>query len=262
MTRKILLLTGCAAMLAHAHFIYVMPQKFQAQPGERILVSVHSGDEFPRGIEAADPNRLVARVIAGDGIVPLGHFRMAGKATHTAAPLAAGSQWLVVNTTPRIHAMEGPQFQAYLKDEGLDWAAAWRAENGREAHRERERYSKFAKAYVVAGDPTAAWKKPVGLAIEIVPLADPAALKPGAELPVQVLWRGQPVAGMRIEAAWAAGGQNGIAVVGRTDAQGRIRVPLDKSGQWRISGVAIERTAQDPEADWESFWAALTLEVR
>ena len=262
MTRNILLFTAGTAMLAHAHFIYLMPQKFLAQPGERILVSVHSGDEFPRGIEAADPNRLVARVIAGDGIVPLGHFRMAGKATHTAAPLAAGSQWLVVNTTPRIHTMEGPQFQAYLKDEGLDWAAAWRAENGFEARRERERYSKYAKAYVVAGDPTAAWQKPVGLTIEIVPLADPAALKPGSELPVQVLWRGQPLAGMRIEAAWASAGQNGIAIVGRTDSEGRIRVPFDKPGQWRISGVAIERTADDPDAAWESFWAALTLEVR
>ena len=123
MIRKLWLAAGFAAGLANAHFIYLMPQKFAAQPGERILVSVHSGDEFPRGVEAADPNRLVARVIAGDGIVPLGHFRMAGKATHTAAPVVPGSQWLVVNTTPRIHTMEGEKFQSYLRDEGLDATA-------------------------------------------------------------------------------------------------------------------------------------------
>lgn len=262
MIRKLWLAAGFAAGLANAHFIYLMPQKFAAQPGERILVSVHSGDEFPRGVEAADPNRLVARVIAGDGIVPLGHFRMAGKATHTAAPVVPGSQWLVVNTTPRIHTMEGEKFQSYLRDEGLDAAAAWRSANGQQEKSARERYSKYAKAYVVAGQPSSVWSKPVGLTVEIVPLADPAGVKAGEALPVQVLWRGKPLEGMRIEAAWAADGKNGLQIIGRTDAEGRIAVPLDKSGQWRISGVAIERTTNDPDAEWESFWAALTLEVR
>jgi uncharacterized GH25 family protein len=262
MTRKLLFAAAAAGTLAQGHFVYLMPQKFRAEPGERIVVSVHSGDEFPRGVEAADPNRLVARVVTGDGVVPLGQFRMAGKATHTATPLAAGSQWLVVNTVPRVHTMEGEKFQAYLRDEGLDWAAAWRVRNGQESASARERYSKYAKAYVVAGAPSGTWKQAVGLTIEIVPLADPAALEPGDKLPVQVLWRGRPVADFRVEAAWAADGKSGIAIAGRTDRDGRIAVPLDRAGQWRLSGVAIERTAGDPEAEWESFWASLTFEIR
>ena len=47
-------------------------------------------------------------------------------------------------------------------------------------------------------------------------------------------------------------------VVGKTDAQGRITVPVSK-GQWRLHTIHMERIAGD--ADWESLWTTLTFAV-
>jgi uncharacterized GH25 family protein len=47
---------------------------------------------------------------------------------------------------------------------------------------------KLAKTFVRVGQPTAdqSWREPVGLALEIVPLADPTTLLVGSELSVRV----------------------------------------------------------------------------
>jgi hypothetical protein len=47
-------------------------------------------------------------------------------------------------------------------------------------------------------------------------------------------------------------------VVGRTDAQGRLSVPVSK-GQWRLHTIHMERASGD--VDWESVWTTLTFEV-
>ena len=48
-------------------------------------------------------------------------------------------------------------------------------------------------------------------------------------------------------------------LIGKTDAQGRIALPV-KSGKWRLHTIYMERIAE-PDADWESFWATLTFEI-
>jgi len=78
---------------------------------------------------------------------------------------------------------------------------------------------------------------------------------------VQLLWRGQPAANIRVERAWASGGRHGVEIVGRTDANGRISVGVDKAGRWRLHGVALERAQGNPDVDWRSYWATLTFEV-
>jgi hypothetical protein len=47
--------------------------------------------------------------------------------------------------------------------------------------------------------------------------------------------------------------------VGTTDAMGRVLVPVN-SGKWRLHTLTMERSS-DPDAEWESFWAALTFEI-
>ena len=49
----------------------------------------------------------------------------------------------------------------------------------------------------------------------------------------------------------------------RTGADGRARLPLNRAGRWLVKAVhMIAVPASDPAADWESFWASLTFEVR
>ena len=56
--------------------------------------------------------------------------------------------------------------------------------------------AKFAKAVTGPGAP---WDTVLGHELEIVPLADPAAIRIGESLRVRVLFRGQPLAGAEVE---------------------------------------------------------------
>ena len=48
----------------------------------------------------------------------------------------------------------------------------------------------------------------------------------------------------------------------RTNADGRVLVPLDRPGEWLVKAVhIIETPADDTVADWESFWASLTFAI-
>jgi hypothetical protein len=244
-----------------AHTLYLLPARFRVAVGEKVVFSIHNGDSFPASEDLVSPERIAeARLVSGAGSAVLTDFRALGRALHgVVAVEQAGTNWLVVRTKPNLLSLDPAKFEQYLNDEGLESIIAWRKEHGESAKASRERYSKYAKSLVVCDKPSDSWKKVIGLAIEFVPDADPAALKPGDSLPVKLLWRGKPAAGLRVEKAWATKEKNGVEVVGRTDDQGRIGVPVERAARWRLHAVAMERTSGD--ADWESFWATMTFEV-
>lgn len=263
MSFKWMALCVCAGPLL-AHSLYLLPVKFHAASGGEVVFSVHNGDAFPESEDAADPARILdAKLTGSDGQWAIQDFKRWGRATHSAVKTPrAEAYWISLHTMPRTLSLEPAKFDQYLRDEGLEWVIDWRAKHDEAQKPSRERYSKHAKTYLTAGKGDV-WQKPLGLEIEIVPEADPAALKPGERLPVRLLWHGKPAAGIRVERAWAvpAGGK-GVEVVGRTDAEGRMTVLVDKAGRWRLHAVAMERARNDAEADWVSYWASMTFEVR
>lgn len=248
-----------------AHSLYLMPAKFHPAAGEPLEFSVHNGDSFPDSEDSADPARFVNPVLtSATGQTPLTGFRRLGKATHASIAIPTpGAYWISLHTKPRVLSLDPAKFEDYLRGEGLNWVIDYRKQHNESAIPSRERYSKYAKSFVSAG-PGDTWKKVLGLEVEIVPEADPDALKPGSKLPVRLLWHGKPAAGVRLERAWAlADGAHGVEPVGYTDKQGRLSIPFDRAGRWRIHGVAMERAPKDdPEADWISYWASMTLEVK
>jgi uncharacterized GH25 family protein len=87
---------------------------------------------------------------------------------------------------------------------------------------------KFAKA--VSG-PGAPWQTVLGHPLEIVPLSDPGAIKPGDTLRLRVLFQGKPLAGAQVE---RGDGKTAVpeADIPRfaTDADGVAAVPIVKAG--------------------------------
>jgi hypothetical protein len=245
-----------------AHSLYLIPQKFAPAVGETIVVSVHNGDSFPAGSEAPDPSRLIdARLALAGEVTAIEDFRALGNATHGAVRIGrAGSGWLAVRTSPRMLHLDAERFERYLRKEGLQEVLEWRSRHG-EAHRPgRERYGKYAKSLIVAGAPDGAFAGVLGLDIEFVLDLDPASVELGGMLPVRLLWHGKPAAGVQVEYAWAGRSGRGTAIAGRTDGEGRVRIPLTHRGKWRLHAVAMERAAGTELADWESYWASLTFE--
>jgi hypothetical protein len=236
-----------------------MPQKFQATVGESILLSAHTGDSFPQSEQGVDPLRLSSLPA-----LPEGSWRILGKATHATVPLkSAGGHAFAVWTKPRMLTLEAAKFESYLKEEGLREALELRQKNGEATKMGREMYAKFAKTYVVAGEQGGNFRQPLGLKIEFVPQADPGSLKPGDELPVQVLYNGAPLADVQVELAFStspvAKGQHSI--LGRTDKAGMIKARIPAAGRVRLHCVQMERVSV-PTHEWESFWASFTFEVK
>ncbi len=244
---------------AWGHDLYLMPQKFQAAVGESILLSAHTGDSFPQSEQGVDPQRLSSMPA-----LPQESWRILGKATHATVLLqAAGGQAFAVWTKPRMLTLDAAKFEAYLKEEGLRGPLESRRGKGEGAKMGREMYAKFAKTYVVAGEHGGNFKQSLGLKIEFVPQTDPVTLKPGDELPVQVLYNGAPLADVQVELAFSASpvakGQHSI--LGRTDKAGMIQARIPAAGRARLHCVQMERVSAATH-EWESFWASFTFEVK
>lgn len=98
------------------------------------------------------------------------------------------------------------------------------------------RSSSFGKAIINVGGAaaeTALFTKPVGQNLEIVPMANPAAIKPGQKFPVKVLFKGQPLVGATVAAYFAGFSDEGAsAFSGRTNKDGIVNIIPLKGGKW------------------------------
>jgi uncharacterized GH25 family protein len=157
--------------------------------------------------------------------------------------------------------LKADEFNEYLKDDGLPHILELRAERGEADQAVVERYAKWAKAVLKVGDDEAddTWSRPAGLKMEIVPLVNPYELDGGGELAVVALFEGRPVAGLTVTATRAGGLRNEVA--GVTDEQGRVGLSLSQPGRWYLHTIHMVPVDDEPEVQWESFWATLAFEI-
>jgi hypothetical protein len=260
-----LVLIALASVSLIGHDLYILPQTFRNKPGVRLGFAFNNGDSFPVSESAPVIARLQeAQLRSSRATIALQDLHVAGNSVVGSVnlPEAAGSMFLSVHTRANLIELQAGKFLEYLKEEGLDDVISWRENHGEASKPGRERYSKFAKALVVSEEPDDFYKTALGLAIEIIPEENPAGIHAGRALSIRVMLHGKPVGGLQVEASWSAGAESKIVIIGRTDHQGRIPVPISARGTWRLHTLAMERCAEPAIADWESSWASLTFEVR
>jgi hypothetical protein len=248
---------------ATAHDLYLMPRPWVAQPGGQILVAYENGDEFPEGVADVKPERLRrTELVWRGGVVPFEGVTAEEKRTiaRVRAP-GEGTLVLISHTIPNFIELDPEKFHHYLQHENLDFAIEWRRSRGEADKPGREIYSKYVKALVRCGKPDGFHSYEAGLTVEFIAEADPYALRPGGLLPVVLRFRGKPAAGVAVESAWLENGAAKMETVGRTDANGRIRIPIRAAGPHRLHAIVMERCKDAAGADWESFWATLTFEI-
>lgn len=246
------------------HDLYLMPQRFRPAAGAMVTIAFHNGDDFPDPDRAPKPENLLDVSLHGaKGSTPMRNLRTEGKVLLADVTVEAGTSLLSARTKPNLIELQPGKFEEYLRHEGLTQVLRWRAEHHEGETAGRERYSKYVKSLVVAGASTGFYRHPVGYPIEIMPEADPALLQAGGELPIQVIFRGKPAADLQVEMAWLPpGGKATRQAAGRTDGEGRLRIPIGSKGIWKLHTVMMERCAEPSVADWESFWSSFTFEVQ
>jgi uncharacterized GH25 family protein len=123
----------------------------------------------------------------------------------------------------------------------------------------RVRAFAFYKLLVHRGSaaPGDAITRPVGQPLEIVPLVDPTHLG-GNLLPVQLLFRGKPLANARIYAACSDAPTSSTAT---TDAEGKATLTLSSVGLWVLFATRVFATGESGSS-YESFGSRVTIRRR
>ena len=169
-----------------------------------------------------------------------------------------GTHLIAMQSNNSFARISGEEFNAYLKEDGLDDILEQRTEAGKLADSARENYARCAKLLVQAGTQTdETYKKIVGLALEIVPLSNPYAMKKTDELTFKVLLHGKPLSFAQVK-VWNKGQGKTFVQNVHTDKDGTFTTRLSNSGMWMISTVKMVPSKQ-ASADWQSFWASLVF---
>ena len=245
---------------AQAHEFWIEPSAFALEPGGRIGVRLCVGDGFEGWSLARNTQRIEKFVVAGpageqpivgmDGSDPAGIVRLA----------APGGYVIAYRSNRAFTELPAAEFDAYLRDKGLEKFAAERSERGASHRKVREAYSRHSKALIRVGDADGTLiDRPMNLRLELIAEPDLLGARPDELRTVRLLHDGKPLAGALVVAARPGSADDDLRV--RTDADGRAIFRLHAPGMWRVAAVHMIEAHGNDAADWESFWASLTFEL-
>lgn len=254
------------AVPAAAHDFWIEPAAYWTAPGAMTAMTLQAG-LGPERQRSRIPLRRVIRFTASTprGVsLDLRDGLTLGAATADGAfrLTAPGGHVLALQTDNRAQShLPAVRYNAYLEDEGLTPAQAWREQN-RQADRDgAEIYSRQAKTLVQVGPPGGDQKqvtRPVGLTLEIVPERSPYALPRATSLPVRVYFEGRPLAGALVKLTDLDHDAAPLATH-RTDASGRAQFDIPGPGRWLLNVVWTQRAEPSSEADFETTFSSLSF---
>lgn len=195
--------------------------------------------------------------------------RQADEATQTLQPLRALDQALQLRSPPATGGLscwaqslpfelELPpeKITLYLKEINASAAvqAAWAGMRARGLPW-KERYAKHAR--IELPGPRVRRVAAPGLAMDAVPLGEPAGWRRGDTGSFQLLRDGQPLAGLAVEFRHERAPMGFWRI---TDAQGRVQTRLPLAGRWVLRGTDLRLSSERP-GTWDSRFVTLAFEV-
>jgi hypothetical protein len=267
-TIAVALVAGLAARSLGAHDFFLRATAFDVPRDTTITLTAYNGT-FTSSANVVTPDRLVRLDAASNGVVrPLDRSAwVPGPDSLTRLTIATGAPGTLVvgaETAPKVLALDGAAFNAYLAEDGLPDELAARRRDGLLPLPARESYAKGVKAVLrVGGEAGRGWDVVLGHAAELVPLDDPYALRRGGALRVKALGQGQPLAGQLVLAGGRSPRGARLPVQSlRTDAEGVARVRLTQAGQWYVKFIHLRRAPAGDSLTHISRWATLTFGVK
>ena len=244
-----------------AHDLWIDPTTFSPEPGQIVGVRLRVGQDLVGDPVPRDPaliNQFIVEdqsgrkpLVGRDGADPAGFLRAA----------APGLLVVGYRSHPSNVQLTAEKFNQYLKEEGLDAVAATRARRNETGARAREIFSRCAKSLVLAGEAGEAQNdRLLGFTLELVAEKNPYAIRTGDDLPVRLTYENRPLAGALVVAINRQNPSEKLSA--RTDADGRVRLRLPRRGMWLVKAVHMVPAPAGADADWVSFWASLTFEMR
>lgn len=250
-----------AAFPAAGHEFWIEPSSYHPEAGSLVAARLRVGEHFLGDPVPRNDEHLLRFVLAGQPAAGQpADSPMVGTDGRDPAGLAKipADGYFLIGYESRATAVEveGELLARYLEEEGL--APFY---EGDPRGPIRDHFSRYAKSLLLAGEHAArspGFDRVLGLALELVPEAAPALLPAGGPLPLRLLLAGKPLAGVQVSARSRARPLD--KAVARTDAAGRVRLPIAGPGTWLINAVYL-RPLAGQAGEWESLWASLTFEI-
>ncbi|MDO7875690.1 DUF4198 domain-containing protein [Hymenobacter sp. ASUV-10] len=254
---------------ALAHEFWLEFPRLRLQPGEAMNFRLLVGSDFAGKPWRNQPGKVLRLLRYG----PADSTSLTPAPTDTlnAAVRFAqpGTHLLALSTADSFIELPGPQFTAYLREEGLDYILKKRQELGHADQPGRETYRRRAKALVQVGGPNdlpvaqdTAYRRVLNLPLELVPEQNPYRLVADKSLTVRVLRQGKPVSGAQVN-IWQRqpGGLPTTHFSTRSNQNGRILLRLTGPGPYLLAAVDMQPApaALRARAEWQSTWASLTF---
>ncbi len=244
-----------------AHDMWIEPSAFLPDVGKIIGLRLRVGqdllgDPIPRDPALIDQFISVDStgrkpVIGRDGADPAGLVRVA----------APGMMIVGYRSNPSPVVLPAAKFNQYLKEEGLDAIADLRARRNQTGNDAGEIFSRCAKTLISSGTPAnSEADRSLGFTLELVSQKNPYTLRAGDDFPVSLTYEGHPLAGAQVVAMNRLNPESRLTA--RTDRNGRVTFRLPENGMWLIKAVHMIPAPTGANADWASFWASLTFELK
>ncbi len=239
------LLASCPAALAHDMWLTVD----NPHVNKPLHIMAGYGHAFPQS-QGTEKERLVPVSVIG----PQGKLetKPGDKLDFlTTAPLAKGSYVVTGGRSPQWYTKTPEGYKDATKNQVPGALGCLRS-------------AKYVKAVVNLGGAVDDVSKPVGQTLEIVPLANPATIKAGGELPIQVLFEGKPLASADVRATFAGFTKEGesFAFAGHTGKEGKAMVKLWHPGLWLVVAKHDIPFPNPAECDKDMHAATLTFEIK
>jgi len=250
------------AYAAQAHDFWIEPQTFRPDAGERVTISLRVGEDFSGDSQPLIPGWFTDYSVTSPSRKQPVRGRIGDDPAGFFVAESEGSQVIGYRSSRSFVDIDPSTFNDYLSKEGLDWVRERREQRGESDSNAREYFSRCAKSLLRSTAATSGdgYDAVLGYTLELIPLRDPYALSPGAALPVELRYLGEPIKDLQVIAFTADDPQRKQQMP--TDRNGRAVLQLERPGIWLIKAVhIIELDDSEPDAEWESFWASLTFRL-
>jgi len=216
-----------------AHDFWIQPLQWQNSGEVAVTLQVGHGNDRQRSPVEVSRIVLVKSILADGQRVDLHPRLNFGETKSDFSTGASGGPPVMVALATDANAeshLDPERFKFHLQGEGLAEAIAWRAEHNLSNSEGSENHGRVAKMLLAAPADRSVALKPLGLDLEIVPLADPYAA--GVErLPVQALFEGSPLNGATIK-LYDLSDDIAPKAVCLTDLEGKCGLQFSKHGSW------------------------------
>lgn len=247
--------------LAFAHEFWLEPVKFWLEKNEKVRIDLMVGEDYTGQRSNGHKYKIVKLDHYGEGQKRDIRSKVYGDSLSSIDMSFAseGNHLIAFNNTSKFIELQAPQFNEYLRSEGLDHVAELRAQRNDTLKAGRELYQRCVKTLIQVGKRTDdAYAINTGMRLEITPAKNPYAQKAKGLIAFKVLFDNKPLSKALVLAWHKVDGKTTHQTI-RSDKDGNASFAIDQTGKWMISTVHMVPNSDSTQADWQSYWGSYTF---